>query len=324
MLFSIIIPTYNRAELIEAAVRSVLNQSFTEFELIIVDDGSTDNTNQLIKNMSDKRIKYFWKKNEERGAARNFGVQKASGEYINFLDSDDILYSNHLMEAAKIIEEKSPKIFLFNYDLYNEPTETLSRNLLYHKIKVEKKLLSGNFISMNSVFLRKEILMDCQFKEDVKFVGGEDWLLWLKLSVRFEMKYFPITTSKVVQHNTRSVMQFNEESFIYRTNVLVDELEKDQVFFEKKAWAIKKIKAHMLSYTSLHAMINSKKYVGIKYFFKAIIVSPVELFKKRSLVILKGLLKNTISFQYVNLTDTSVVVFLFATYIKGCYHVLYL
>lgn len=287
MLFSIIIPTYNRAELIETTVRSVLSQSFTEFELIIVDDGSTDNTNELIKNMNDKRIKYFWKKNEERGAARNFGVQKAIGEYINFLDSDDILYSNHLMEAAKIIEEESPEIFLFNYDIFNKQTEMLNRNVLSQNIKVGKTILSGNFISMNSVFVKREILKVHPFVEDIKFVGGEDWLLWLKLSVRFNIKYFPITTSKIVQHQARSVMQFNENSFIYRTNVLVDELEKDQVFFEKKAWAIKKIKSHMLSYTSLHAMIDGNRQIGLRYFFKSIVFNPLELFNKRSLAIMK-------------------------------------
>jgi len=89
---SVIIPTYNRAHLIGRAIQSVLNQTYQDFELIVVDDGSTDNTNEVIKEFSqkDKRILYIkHDKNKGGSAARNTGIKAARGEYIAFQDSDD-------------------------------------------------------------------------------------------------------------------------------------------------------------------------------------------------------------------------------------------
>ena len=101
ILFSIIIPTYNRASLIKETINSVLLQDYPNFEIIIVDDGSTDDTENIVKSIEDSRINYHKKTNAERGAARNFGIKLAKGEYITFLDSDDILYVNHLTNWVK-------------------------------------------------------------------------------------------------------------------------------------------------------------------------------------------------------------------------------
>jgi len=76
ILFSIIIPTYNRAHLISKSIKSVLNQTYSNWELILVDDGSEDNTEEIVNSFGDNRIKYFYKKNEERSIARNYGIDK--------------------------------------------------------------------------------------------------------------------------------------------------------------------------------------------------------------------------------------------------------
>jgi len=94
--FSIILPTFNRASYLEKAIGSVLSQTFEDFELIIVDDGSTDNTRTVVENWQDDRLNYFFKQNEERSIARNFGIARAHGRYVNFLDSDDYFYPHHL------------------------------------------------------------------------------------------------------------------------------------------------------------------------------------------------------------------------------------
>jgi len=87
---SVISPTYNRAHLITRAVHSVLNQTYQDFEYIVVDDASTDNTEEVIKGFKDERIKYIkHEKNRGPSAARNTGIKAAKGEYIGFLDSDD-------------------------------------------------------------------------------------------------------------------------------------------------------------------------------------------------------------------------------------------
>ncbi|MFM7681211.1 MAG: glycosyltransferase family 2 protein, partial [Bacteroidota bacterium] len=108
MFFSIIIPTYNRANLLPETIRSVQNQTFEDWECIVVDDGSTDNTNQVVEEIIklDSRIKYVFQENAERSAARNNGIRNSYGEYICFLDSDDHFLSDHLHQLKNIIETK--------------------------------------------------------------------------------------------------------------------------------------------------------------------------------------------------------------------------
>lgn len=94
--FSIIMPTYNREKTIGRAIKSVLNQSYKNWELIVVDDGSTDNTNDEINKIKDSRLKYFFQENKGRSSARNSGISLSSGDFICFLDSDDKYYPHHL------------------------------------------------------------------------------------------------------------------------------------------------------------------------------------------------------------------------------------
>ena len=89
ILFSIILPTFNRSYLIQKAIKSVLCQSYPVFELIIVDDGSKDNTGEVVKSFKDQRIKYYYLENQGRSFARKQGIKKSQGDYISFLDSDD-------------------------------------------------------------------------------------------------------------------------------------------------------------------------------------------------------------------------------------------
>lgn len=104
-LFSIIIPTYNRAHIVARAIQSVLNQTYQTFEVIVVDDGSTDNTYDVIQSINDERLHYYSQQNQGRSAARNTGVAKACGQYITFLDSDDEalpIWLDHFVHALQI------------------------------------------------------------------------------------------------------------------------------------------------------------------------------------------------------------------------------
>src|SRR5690242_136065 len=126
--FSIVIPTYNRAHLIGKTIRSVLQQEFTDFEVLVIDDGSKDNTAEVMQTFSDPRINYFPKQNGERGAARNYGATRARGRYINFFDSDDLMYPNHLRVASQMIATQAdPEIFHLAYDYQLEDGTVISR-----------------------------------------------------------------------------------------------------------------------------------------------------------------------------------------------------
>ena len=108
---SVIIPTFNRAPSLPRAIKSVLNQTFDDFELIIVDDGSTDNTKDIVSHFNDPRILYLWQENRERSAARNTGIKASQGIYITFLDSDDE-YMESKLEAQVTLLEIKPEVGL--------------------------------------------------------------------------------------------------------------------------------------------------------------------------------------------------------------------
>ena len=108
---SIIIPTYNRSRLIARAVKNVLNQTYQDFELIIVDDGSTDGTREVVAGFSDERIRYVQHdKNRGEAAARNTGIKVARGEYIASHDSDDEWLHEKLAKQIRAFENCSPEI----------------------------------------------------------------------------------------------------------------------------------------------------------------------------------------------------------------------
>lgn len=127
-LVSIIMPSYNTAKFIEDTIKSVLDQTYTDWELIIVDDCSKDNTDEVVKKfLSDKRIKYL-KNKENKGAAfsRNYALREAKGKWIAFLDSDDLWESNKLEKQIKFMETNNYAFTYTNYKEINEKSESLN------------------------------------------------------------------------------------------------------------------------------------------------------------------------------------------------------
>ncbi|EMA61298.1 glycosyl transferase family protein [Halorubrum distributum JCM 13561] len=137
-LVSVVIPTYNRSHILSRAIESVLNQSYSNFELIIVDDGSTDGTKEMISQYSDSRIQFIeLGSNKGANAARNEGIRKSNGKYISFLDSDDEFAADHLEKAISYLEQapRSAK------GVYTSQKEYL--NGTFHSSSVAKKVLDS-------------------------------------------------------------------------------------------------------------------------------------------------------------------------------------
>ncbi len=110
-LVSVVLPTFNRAYAIQEAINSVLDQTYENWELVIVDDGSTDNTEEIVTAIGDERIKYFYKKNAGPCAARNHGIKKAHGKWITYVDSDDILLPNCLEVMIAKLQQNTWAVF---------------------------------------------------------------------------------------------------------------------------------------------------------------------------------------------------------------------
>lgn len=111
-LISVIIPSYNRAHVIEKSARSVLEQTFADLELLIIDDGSTDATREVVERLGDSRVRYVYQENAGACAARNHGISLARGEYIAFHDSDDVWYPNKLEKQLQCMEETGSDIVI--------------------------------------------------------------------------------------------------------------------------------------------------------------------------------------------------------------------
>ncbi|WP_324721943.1 glycosyltransferase family 2 protein [Salinimicrobium sp. HB62] len=182
VLFSVIIPTYNRGNYLKKAILSVINQEYENWELLIIDDGSTDNTNHIVSQFKDPRIKYFYKQNEERSIARNFGIQNAQGEYICFLDSDDVFYSNHLSVLYKNIQLREfPEGMFHTQIIKNIKGENKKENWFrgLNNKEVVEKLIQGKALYMNGICISKR-LFEREFFPS-QFSYWEDQHLWIRL-----------------------------------------------------------------------------------------------------------------------------------------------
>ncbi len=289
--FSIILPTYNRATYISEAIRSVLLQGFQDFEIIIVDDGSIDNTEDIVRKIQDSRIRYYKKRNEERSIARNFGISKACGKYINFLDSDDKFYDNHLETGYNLLLKNNfPEVGHLGYKLIDDSGNTIfTRNAFNGSFK--KKLIHENILHGNAIFIRNDIAAEVHFIPSPFAILAEDWYLWLRLAARYEFHFDNTVTSAVVQHGARSLMNIDPDKLIASTEVIVEYLKKDERFLrEYKKGVAYHFANHYTFLTLTLAMTKKRRVDTIKYLTRAIRHDPLVVLRRRFLASLKHLL----------------------------------
>lgn len=284
--FSVVIPAYNRLEFLRKHLPALLELDYDNYEVIVVDDGSTDETTAYLGEIQDRKLRSLRIPNSERGRARNEGTKIATGNYITFLDSDDLLYASSLKKASEVIlKNDKPEFVHLSYYI----TKGKNKVLVRHSPDPYKKLLKGNYLSCIGVFLREDIARKFPFNEERELSGTEDWLLWLKLGARYPMKASDFACGELTEHAERSVNMFNEEALLGRRHILIKELKKDPVFKKKHNKEIKKISAHMYTYIALHAAIGGARSKTLKYLLKGIGVHYRELFTRRTLGILKNI-----------------------------------
>jgi glycosyltransferase involved in cell wall biosynthesis len=249
--FSIVIPTYNRAHLLGKTIRSVLQQEFSDFEVLVVDDGSSDNTAEVMQAFSDSRIYYLPKQNGERGAARNYGAARARGQYVNFFDSDDLMYSNHLRVASEVIAaQANPEIFHLAYDYQLEDGTVISL-INDFDARIKQIVLFNNKLSCNGVFLRKDIIASFPFEENRVLASSEDWTLWIRLVCRFTLHCSNEITSSVVNHDQRSLRTIAAEKVEARDQLMIDVLRQDTVVMETYGTSFKRFMAERYTFFML-------------------------------------------------------------------------
>jgi GalNAc5-diNAcBac-PP-undecaprenol beta-1,3-glucosyltransferase len=274
--FSIVIPTYNRAHLIEYTINSILKQRYKDYEIIIIDDGSLDNTRDLIEAIysENKNISYYHKENEERGAARNYGFKKAVGEFVIFLDSDDLLTEFHLYYLYNVINNNPSINFIAtkyeirkNEKIYRSEIENIKEG--FHGINI---VLKGNPLACNFAVRRKNKNIKL-FREEKEFVVIEDWVFLVENLmtdlIYIEDKYSVIMTD----HDQRSVR--GNQSKIINSRIFSLNWLLNKYIFKKSEKKI--IIGHSYYFCAIHSYIDGCKFAGLKYLLKSIKYLGIEL-----------------------------------------------
>ena len=229
--FSVIIPTFNSQKYITECITSVLEQSLQSFEIIIIDNNSSDNTVKIVKEFDCEKIKIFT--NENFGiiaTSRNYGIQKASGDYVAFLDSDDTWHKDKLEVCAS---------HLGNYDFVCHKMDGLTPvkiNFLRKKLSFFNLFLLGNKIATSSVVVRKSIVKNLgAFSENRSLVTVEDYDLWLKIA-RQKVKMYSIERSLGLyryHENNSSNYQSYSRALNYLISKWKEEIPTPLVVFRK-------------------------------------------------------------------------------------------
>ena len=185
-MFSIILPTYNRAEtFLKSAIESVLNQSYQNWELLIIDNNSRDNTDDLVNSFYDKRIKLL--KNYRIGniaRSRNIGIKKAKGEYIAFIDSDDFWETDKIEVCNNYLKEnKNSGVCHAEYWLSDKNKCQIKIYGPEKSFTYENLLINGNCISLSAMIVPKSFFYKSGFfSENPDFISAEDYDLWIRFS----------------------------------------------------------------------------------------------------------------------------------------------
>jgi glycosyltransferase involved in cell wall biosynthesis len=237
------------------------------------------------------RVHYYRKDNAERAAARNYGARLAKGDYINFFDSDDLAYNNHIEEAIQAATRlNNPEVFHLGYDV-KDAEGNLLREVREWPATINSRLINGNHLSCNGVFIRKDIADNFPFNEIRRLSASEDYELWLRLASRFSFHCVNTVTSTVVNHEFRSVVRINQESLLQRMQILEEELQKDNVFMQVYGSQLAIFKAYLNIYIALHlAMAGYPKKISLRHLQSAVWLRPQVLVTYRFIAALKNIL----------------------------------
>lgn len=201
--FSIILPTHNRAALLSEAIASVTAQAFERWELIIIDDGSTDSTRQTVASFRDHRIHYFFQENQHKSQARNHGVKRANGVYICFLDDDDYYLPNHLLTLYQFLKKENfPRsgIIISGF---------IKRGSLLKKLPSFSRDLLFNYVWRHGptpIFWCLHHIIAQDIKFDVRFKYSQDFHYLVRAFLKYPFLYLPSRTSVLREHAGRGNM----------------------------------------------------------------------------------------------------------------------
>jgi glycosyltransferase involved in cell wall biosynthesis len=287
-LISIIIPCYNYAHFLSDCFHNLLTQSYTNWECILVDNASTDNTKQIIEGISqkDSRFKYLYQSIKGPSAARNMGILAAKGDFIQFLDADDLLMKDKFLSAISIFlkdpqvdivysdmryfaDNSTEKLF-YSYDLNERTDQKWMSYVSGKRAEVLPDLLKGNIMVISSPLIKKASLLEIGlFDENLAY--NEDWDLWIRFALENKLFHCDLNRNAMtlirVHHTSHSRNTYKMYYCgLYVSHKLLQKLKTN----EKNVGFLKKITFHeynvlklLLTLESKERLSEFKKYVDL-------------------------------------------------------------
>jgi glycosyltransferase involved in cell wall biosynthesis len=263
---SVIIPTHNRAESLPSAITSILNQTFQDFEIIIIDDASKDHTREVIANFNDARIKVIHNQVSKGAAgARNIAIMNSSCEYIAFLDDDDEWLPEKLKIQTCLLDNSPPEVggVCTGYFTIEKMSERILSTVNYEMIDLSK----GNPIATSSILLRRECFEKCGLFDE-SMLACSDYDMWIRISKKFSFKTIGNTLVKYYINENGLTLNYEKKS---RSLEIL--LKKHDNFFKSD------YKGYSKQYLELGVIYcyNGELQKGRKAFGKSIRVNPFEI-----------------------------------------------
>jgi glycosyltransferase involved in cell wall biosynthesis len=286
-LFSIVIPTYNRASFIVHTISSVLAQEEDDFEVIVVDDGSTDNTGVVVLQTFGHldKVRYFKQVNSERGAARNKGIAEALGKYVVFLDSDDVMHVDHLSALREIIQKRPDTNFLATKYEFIRDGKVYPASLGGIR---EGEYGADFFLDgapIGSVFcINKNNPKLKWFEEDRRYATSEDWMFLVQNLIEDKIYIGDKVTMSVNDHDRRSMRSDNQE--VIKGKLLAKDWIIKNVTLSSDQVRI--LERHTYYFCTIHSYLDNRRRDALKYLFNSAKKSGINF--RLGLLLIKTLL----------------------------------
>jgi glycosyltransferase involved in cell wall biosynthesis len=288
--FSVVIPTYNRAALLPKTLASVFAQVYPRYEVVVVDNCSTDNTEQVLAPLIEAgKVRYIrHDRNYERARSRNTGMEHARGDYVTFLDSDDLMYANNLADAAEYLAgNPSARVFHSLYELVDQQGRRLHRYKFPSLRDRRRAIMEGNFLSCIGGFIHRQVFEKYRFDTDPALTGSEDWLFWIRVVADHEVGRIPRINSGIVHHGGRTVVQVDLPSVRQRLELVRAKICQDPHLRQVYAGYLDRLAVGSLVYLATVANSASRHREALSILGEAWKADPLVIVWERFLRVLR-------------------------------------
>ncbi|MBP7088336.1 MAG: glycosyltransferase [Candidatus Omnitrophica bacterium] len=294
-LISVVVATHNHAHFLPECLNSIKTQTYGNYELIVVDNGSTDNTKEVVESLSWNRLHYYYQSDTGSVAGpRNTAIKLAQGKYIAFLDSDDLWYQEKLQEVAKVLKD-DPEIDILSHNLIQRKNGKIGPIMREGPVKKDmfKHLLTINCLAGSAAVVKRDILLEINgFDENKDFVHVEDYETWLRIAYRHGKFFFIDKVLGEYRVHDSNLSHDFKRALLNEINVVNKHLKnfKSRIPFHKEF--IRSIPLSRIFLTMGMKYFSQGKYFkGLVNIVKSFFINPISLVRFLFLGFIKVLLK---------------------------------